>query len=70
MTFYTVFCDDCGAEYSVAGINEELRDPPSTCTFCGTTLEEGNVNQEEEFGEEDWEKLIDEELDNLDDWKE
>jgi DNA-directed RNA polymerase subunit RPC12/RpoP len=36
MAHYTVFCEDCGSEYTVAGL--ELRDPPSTCTFCGSKL--------------------------------
>ena len=69
MPYYTVFCEVCGSEYTVSG--QELRDPPSTCTFCGSTLEETNVTEQEDLGEwteEDWDKLTDEGLDD-DEWK-
>lgn len=59
MAHYTVFCEDCGSEYTVAG--PELRDPPSTCTFCGSKLDDTNVTEED--GDE-WDKLADEGLDD------
>jgi hypothetical protein len=63
MAHYTVFCEDCGSEYTVAG--PELKDPPSTCTFCGSKLEDTNVTEEtNEWSDDDWDKLADEGLDD------
>ncbi len=69
MSCYRVFCEACEAEYHITSVSEDLKDPPVTCSFCGTDLDESNVNDESEEYGEDWERLVDDELDNLDDWK-
>jgi hypothetical protein len=71
--FYTVFCDECDAEYSVRGGGDNLRYSPSTCTFCGSKLEDSNIVNQEDLGEwadEDWDSLKEEFLDSdEEEWK-
>jgi len=70
MSHFRVFCESCGNEYHITPTNEDFKDPPQTCCFCGSDLENNNIADEADEYEEDWQKLVDDELDDLDDWKE
>jgi hypothetical protein len=50
--------------------NDDFKDPPEVCCFCGATLDTTNVVDEDDYDEEDrWDKLVDEALDDIEDWK-
>ena len=58
MTTYNVFCDSCAAEYSVTPLaGSDTR--PTHCAYCGSEIaEETILEKNQEWPEEDWEKLI------------
>ena len=58
MTTYNVFCDACAAEYSVTPLaGSDTR--RTHCAYCGSTItEEAVLEKNEDWPEEDWEKLI------------
>ena len=58
MTTQNVFCDTCEAEYSVTPLaGSDTR--PTHCAYCGSTItEEAVLEKNEDWPEEDWEKLI------------
>ena len=58
MTTYNVFCDSCTAEYSVTPLaGSDTR--PTHCAYCGSEIaEETILEKNQEWPEEDWEKLI------------
>jgi hypothetical protein len=62
MTTYNVFCDNCEAEYSVtpsAGVDKGI---PTNCSYCGSTIAEETITEkDEDWTDDDWEKLIDDE---------
>ena len=67
MTTYHVFCDSCAAEYSVTPL-VGLDTPPTHCAYCGSEIaEETILEKNEEWPEEEWEKLIDDEWPTEDD---
>ena len=58
MTTYNVFCDSCTAEYSVTPLAGSDT-PPTNCAYCGSEIaEETILEKNQEWPEEDWEKLI------------
>jgi NAD-dependent SIR2 family protein deacetylase len=58
MTTYNVFCDACAAEYSVTPLAGSDT-PPTNCAYCGSEIaEETILEKNEDWPEEDWEKLI------------
>jgi rRNA maturation endonuclease Nob1 len=58
MTTYNVFCDGCAAEYSVTPL-VETDTPPTNCAYCGSTITEEAISEKnEEWTDEDWDKLI------------
>jgi rRNA maturation endonuclease Nob1 len=58
MTTYNVFCDACAAEYSVTPLAGSDT-PPTNCAYCGSEIaEETILEKNQEWPEEDWEKLI------------
>ena len=58
MTTYNVFCDSCAAEYSVTPL-VGLDTPPTNCAYCGSTITEEAISEKnEEWTDEDWDKLI------------
>lgn len=71
MASYQVYCIECDIECSIMTF-EEIKNVPSICTFCGTELDDSNVREDtvEEGDEETWNRLSEESLDELDDWKE
>lgn len=71
MGCFRVMCDSCDTEYYLTSTDEEFKTPPKACTFCGTELDEDNIVDETEESEDDeWDKLIEESLDDIDDdWK-
>jgi hypothetical protein len=58
MTTYNVFCDSCTAEYSVTPLaGSDTR--PTNCAYCGSTITEEAISEKnEEWTDEDWDKLI------------
>ena len=58
MTTYNVFCDSCAAEYSVTpSVGTDT--PPTNCAYCGSTITEEAISEKnEEWTDEDWDKLI------------
>jgi len=59
MTTYNVFCDSCGAEYSVTPLEGGDNTIPSNCSYCGSTItEEAISKKDKEWTDEDWDKLI------------
>ena len=71
MSHFRVYCESCETEYHVTPTSEDFKDPPQACCFCGANLETTNVADEaDDYDEEDrWDKLVDEALDDIDDWK-
>jgi rRNA maturation endonuclease Nob1 len=67
MTTYNVFCDGCAAEYSVTPLAGSDT-PPTNCAYCGSTITEEAISEkDEEWTDEDWDKLIDDEWSSEDD---
>ena len=67
MTTYNVFCDSCAAEYSVTPL-VGLETPPTHCAYCGVEISEETISEKnEDWPEEEWEKLIDDEWPSEDD---
>ena len=59
MTTYSIFCDTCEAEYSVTSLVGGDKTTPTNCAYCGSTITEETISEKnEEWQEEDWEKLI------------
>lgn len=59
MSTYNVFCDSCEAEYSVTPLVGGDNTQPTHCSYCGTTIAEDAITEaEEEWTDEDWDKLI------------
>jgi DNA-directed RNA polymerase subunit RPC12/RpoP len=68
MTTYNVFCDSCSAEYSVTPLAGLDNTPPTNCAYCGSTITEEAISEkDEEWTDEDWDKLIDDEWSSEDD---
>lgn len=68
MSSYRVFCNDCGAESFISFIDEDAE--AKFCPHCGSELDESDVSEDENYDEEDaWDKLSEESLDDIDDWK-
>lgn len=64
MPGYTVYCDDCDAGYELYIEENEIHDVPVHCAYCGTHLKEENISSDsDEWNEDDWEKLTED-----DDW--
>ena len=59
MTTYNVFCDTCEAEYSVTPLVGGDKTTPTNCSYCGSTITEEAISEkDEEWTDEDWDKLI------------
>jgi hypothetical protein len=59
MTTYNVFCDSCEAEYSVTPLEGGDNTIPTNCSYCGSTITEEAVSEkDEEWTDEDWDNLI------------
>ena len=59
MSKYNVFCDSCEAEYSVTPLEGGDNTLPTHCSYCGSTITEEAVSEkDEEWTDEDWDKLI------------
>jgi len=59
MTTYNVFCDTCEAEYSVTPLEGGDNTIPSNCSYCGSKITEEAVSEkDEEWTDEDWDSLI------------
>ena len=70
MPGYTVYCDECDAGYDVYIEENEIHDKPSNCSYCGAGLKEENVSSDaDDWDEEDWEKLAEDEWDKDDDFR-
>lgn len=68
MSSYRVFCNDCGAESFISFIDENAE--AKFCPQCASELDESDVSEDENYDEEDvWDKLSEESLDDIDDWK-
>ena len=67
MTTYNVFCDSCAAEHSVTpSVGLDTR--PTHCAYCGSEIAEETISEKnQEWPEEEWEKLIDDEWSSEDD---
>lgn len=68
MASYQVYCNDCDVECAIMTF-EGAQGVPSVCTFCGTELDDSNVREDSDDEEDAWDKLTEESLDDLDDWK-
>lgn len=70
MPSYQVYCTSCDGECSIS-VLEGVQATPSFCALCGTELEESNVREDEIVydDEEAWNRLSEESLGDLDDWK-
>jgi len=53
MPLYKVSCDSCGEEYGISMSADD--NPPNTCSFCGSEIDESNIMIEET--EEDWKRM-------------
>ena len=51
MPSYTVYCDECDAGYDLQIEENEIRDRPSNCSYCGSELKEENITSEEDMWE-------------------
>lgn len=71
MSIYQIYCSACEVEYSIQPI-EDIKDIPCFCAYCSSEIDESNIREEEYIDEEEesWNKLSEESLDELDDWKE
>ena len=59
MTTYNVFCDSCEAEYSVTPLEGGDNTIPTNCSYCGSAITEEAISEKnEEWTDEDWDKLI------------
>jgi DNA-directed RNA polymerase subunit RPC12/RpoP len=62
MTTYNVFCDTCETEYSVtpsAGVSDLI---PTNCSYCGSQILEETITEvEDDWTDEDWDSLIEDE---------
>jgi hypothetical protein len=68
MPGYTVYCDECDAGYDVYIEENEIHDKPLHCGYCGSGLKEENISSDaEDWDEEDWEKLAEDEWEKDDD---
>lgn len=61
MPGYKVYCEDCDAEYDLYIEENEVHDTPQNCSYCGTELPESAITPIDDFSDEDWEKLADDE---------
>lgn len=68
MPTYEVVCESCDAEYSVTSLDGINIDPPAHCSYCGEALNDDLIKEYDE-DEDDWDKLSEEGLDDIDDWK-
>ena len=58
MTTYNVFCDTCEAEYSVTPL-VGVDTIPTNCAYCGSKITEETISEKnEEWTDEDWDSLI------------
>lgn len=58
MTTYNVFCDSCAAEYSVTPLAGS-DSPPTHCAYCGSEIaEETILEKNQDWADEDYNKLI------------
>lgn len=69
MASYQVYCNECDVECSIMTF-ERIQSVPSVCSFCGTELDDSNVREDTSGDEEEWDRLSEESLGELDDWKE
>ena len=69
MPTYEIVCESCDAEYSVTSLDGINIDPPAHCAYCGETLNDDLIKEYDE-DENDWDKLSEEGLGDVDDWKE
>jgi hypothetical protein len=59
MSTYNIFCDSCEAEYSVTPLAGGDKTIPTHCSYCGSTITEEAISEkDEEWADEDWDKLI------------
>jgi uncharacterized Zn finger protein (UPF0148 family) len=66
MTGFELFCESCGIDSYV-----ESQKPPKFCPVCGSEMDDTNIAEEEwqEDVENEWDRLSEESLRDLDDWK-
>ncbi len=67
MSSYRVFCNDCGVESFISFIEEGAE--AKFCPQCASELDESDISEDEDFDEDAWDRLSEESLDDLDDWK-
>ena len=58
MSTYKIFCDSCEAEFSITPLaGSDAR--PTNCAYCGSEIAEETISEkDEEWADEDWDKLI------------
>lgn len=69
MPSYQLYCNDCDTECALMTF-EDLNQSPAFCSFCGNELDESNVREDTGDDEDEWDRLSEESLGELDDWKE
>lgn len=68
MSSYRIFCTGCGADCVIEFIDTDAE--PKFCPHCATELDESDVSEDKDFDEEaEWNRLSEESLDDIDDWK-
>lgn len=71
MSSYQIFCDSCESEYSVTPYEDGAK-LPAHCCYCGSKIDEASIREESsemESVDDEWERLSNEALDEIDDWK-
>jgi hypothetical protein len=66
MTVFEIFCESCNIDSHV-----ESTQPPKFCPICGTEVDDTNIAEEEwqEDVDEEWNKISEDSLRDIDDWK-
>lgn len=68
MTSFQIYCESCDTDSTIQ--IQDKKKHADFCPVCGTELEELNVSENDNVDEDEWmDKLIDESLEDMDDWK-
>ena len=70
MPSFQIFCESCGADYSIEIFQDSQKRQPSFCACCGEKLDENSVAEQkgEQAVTDDWD-VDDLDPDVIDDWR-
>lgn len=64
MTKYKIYCGECSEEFSFTGESS-----PKYCCMCGEEVSDTDTVNETSDEDAEWDRISNEVLDDIDDWK-